>query len=143
MTKRPAYRYKCDFCGKTGSAGGHMALHEKTCTMNPERICRMHKNCPDQQRPIAELIAVLMKRETEYRTSGDGKAALEDLREAASGCPMCMLAALRQSQADAVDVSEDGIFGVEFSFNFKEELAGFWKEVNARAYDEEMAREWR
>ena len=140
MTRRPAYRYRCDYCGKTGSSGGHMIGHETTCTMNPNRICRMHNHCEDGQRPIAELIAALTKRETEYRKSGNGKAALEDLRDAASGCPMCMLAALRQSRADAVEVDEEGMFGVEFGFDFKKELAEFWQSVNAAESDSRESR---
>ena len=87
MTRRPSYRYKCDFCGKTSGSGGHMARHEKHCTMNPQRVCRVNgEHTPD----LPALIAAL--------GCGD-KDGVRRLWEAAprEGCPACMLAAIRQS----------------------------------------------
>lgn len=86
-------RYRCDFCGKTGGHAGHMRKHEKFCTANPNRRCRMCRIDPDPTNPgtqtdIARLIRILGK--------GD-ETGMRNLRSAANGCPACMLAAIRQS----------------------------------------------
>ncbi len=42
--------YYCDFCKKHSLASWAMKEHEKHCTLNPDRICRVcdnkDKNCP-------------------------------------------------------------------------------------------------
>ncbi len=65
MKEKMVKQYKCDFCGKKGYSKGHMNKHERHCTMNPDRACRMcvlvHGNL---QPPIDELLAVLPDMET-------------------------------------------------------------------------------
>lgn len=134
MTKRQVWRYRCEFCGKSSCGGGHIARHERGCTANPGRVCEMHKHCEEPQKPVADLIAILKAHEIDKEWT----KATEELRQAARGCPACMLAAIRQSGLQRFDVDEDGIApGAEFEFNFKAELAAFWSVVNERASVEE------
>jgi hypothetical protein len=130
MTKKLCWRYKCDFCGKVGYSAGHMKGHEKHCTANPDRACRSHKFCdhpptlPDNP-PMPELQAAL-------RSCGtDWVAGLAALRVAAHDCPACILAALRQSGLQKGVADEDGYApGVDFGFNFKEEMEKKFAEFN-------------
>lgn len=126
MIRKPSYRYYCEHCGKSSGSGGHMSRHEKSCTANPDRECRM---C-NSTRPIGSLIEVL----------GDGdEAGVMSLRYEAGGCPACMLAAIRQSglqrpyEVDGSGKMTDEGFSVEF--NFKEEKDRWWKEKN-REFDD-------
>lgn len=83
MTRKPAWRYKCDFCGKTGYSACHMAKHEKHCTANDNRECRVCKLVEAEQKPMADLVAAAWR-------------GIEALEEVAEGCPACMLSAIRR-----------------------------------------------
>jgi hypothetical protein len=122
----PSYRYRCDFCGKTSGSGGHMARHERGCTANPGRICGV---CDGRQlqRALPDLIAALGK--------GD-EAGVVALREAAGGCPACMLAAVRQSGLQHGPDEEGPGFSVPWKFS--EEKDAWWREQNERDLVEEM-----
>lgn len=41
MRTKKVNRYWCDFCNKAGLQAGAMAKHEKHCTLNPDRSCRV------------------------------------------------------------------------------------------------------
>lgn len=47
------------------------------------------------------------------------KEGMDKLREATNGCPACMLAALRQTEAHCTD-----------DFDYKEEKKAFWEPIN-------------
>lgn len=83
MTRKPAWRYKCDFCGKTGYSAGHMRKHEKHCTANDNRECRVCKLMEGEQKPMADLVAAAW-------------SGIDALEKAADECPACMLAAIRR-----------------------------------------------
>ena len=132
MKRVKKWRYYCEFCKKSGASGGHMARHEKSCTLNPDRVCRMCKapldgwreDQPEMVDMIKALdIAVIDKHEvedSEVYTIKNEKEAVEALRDVANNCPACMLAALRQH-------------GYPFlfdSFSFKDEKERFWSDVN-------------
>lgn len=89
MTKKQIWRYECDFCSKRGLSSGHMSTHEKRCTANPNRVCRMHLNYEHPQVPTLDLIACLRSSEADH--------GLAKLRQLSDNCPMCILAAIRQS----------------------------------------------
>lgn len=129
MKKRQVWRYACEFCKKSGCSAHHIATHERSCTANPQRICEMHKHCEEPQRPIVELIAALRSHEQEDGL--DYTRGLADLRTLASDCPACILAAIRQSvvQKQTNPGSEFGE-NVRVDFDFKKELAEFWRDVN-------------
>jgi hypothetical protein len=91
----------------------------------------MHAHCEKPQLPISELMAPLLdsSRTKEY------KAAIEVLRELASGCPACMLAAIRQSGVQEIDYDPEASYSSpDFGFDFKVELAEFWAKVNDAIY---------
>ncbi len=104
-------------------SGGHMKRHEESCTANPNRVCRMHHNFDEKQPPMAELTMVLGD------AARNPAAALEELRKVASGCPMCMLAALRISEIEKWDGDPEST-PLSLGFDFKTELAAAWNTIN-------------
>ena len=94
-----------------GSANG-IRNHERHCTMNPNRQCRM---CGGSQKPITEL--------TDASLSG-----LDALRKAANGCPACILAGIRQRPI--LPLTPD-IWESLDSFKYKDEVEKFWATKNA------------
>ena len=135
MRKVKRWRYYCDFCKKGGASGGHMSRHEKSCTVNPNRICRMCQFADQEQPSMVDMlealkIASITKEIEKFKIGNDlfesetykienEKKAVEKLREVANGCPMCMLAAIRQTGYPAPIFS---------SFDFKKEKKIFWTE---------------
>lgn len=109
MTKRKTWRYRCDFCRKSGCNGSHIRTHEKHCTHNPDRECRLCAETRDYRKLVEEF------------KSKD----LDWLRGQVSNCPVCILSVIVQA-ADPKD-SETRYFD---EFNYKEELAEWWLERN-------------
>lgn len=139
MKSKTVTRYNCDFCNKRGFSSPHMAKHEKHCTLNPARECRMCSLLSDtrhydfEHKPLAELIAMLpdssaynavktlfLDREHERLTEAL-KLALPVFRIAAGGCPVCMMAALRQAKIP-VPMAE--------GFDFSAEMKALWGGIN-------------
>lgn len=130
MKRFPTWRYKCDFCGKNNHSASAMSTHEKHCTMNPARICRVHKHAvggSGEQAAVSSMLEVLR---AHWYDEDHGVSAL---RHAAHDCPACMLAAIRQSGASKGCADEDGYsaphIGTE-QFDFKKEMADLWSSVN-------------
>ena len=144
MRRKPAYRYYCDYCKKSSGSGSAMAIHEKHCTMNPNRECRFCvagvDDCDMKQQPIGDLIAAL--------GCGD-EAGMKALRELAAGCPACMLAAIRQSglrERDEENWSNDlGTYYPQpdpkgyWTFDFNKKAAEFWADVDSNRREEDGA----
>ena len=147
MRKVKQWRYYCSFCKKSGGSSGHMATHEKHCTMNPNRICRMCAMFDFDQPDLAELIASLPNPEKyceehtvtlEFGKSysvisfpGLEKAvekAMSKLREKTQNCPACIMAALRQAKIPVRAIE---------SFSFTEECKAWWDEFNEEQRDME------
>lgn len=122
MKKRQVWRYTCEFCKKSNCSAHHMRRHEESCTANPARNCKFCGVCNGALLP--ELIAI---------TQQCAEDNIEPLREAANGCPACMLAAIRQSGKQRPYESEDDR-GFSFAFDFKKEKESWW-------HDEKHARE--
>ena len=132
MRKVKRWRYYCDHCKKTGGSGGHIANHEKGCTLNPNRTCGVCGMLEVDQKPIAQLLSVLpdgkkfIEEETDNLISyGTLETTVEKympkLRELTENCPACIMAALRQSNIPVPMVE---------SFNFTEEMKSIWSEIN-------------
>ena len=126
MTRKQVWRYKCDFCGKHSLSASGMNLHEKHCTMNPNRECRMHKHCDAAPKPLSDLIAIFNQcPRIENANMEPGSVMqfhVEDvgpLIDAADGCPACIFAAIRQS----------GFTGWVV-WDFKDAVKKFWAMVN-------------
>jgi len=149
MTRKRVWRYYCEHCKKSGGSAYHLREHEKHCTGNPERecrVCQMDRADVDrgegEQRPMAELLAVLPEPKALwwdpgsklYRNYGQYEKwkaeqladAMERLRELTQNCPACIFAALRQK----------GFHTSEAGFDYKAEMDEIWKEIrfcNAQA----------
>ena len=143
MKRSLAWRFTCEHCGKNGYSGGHMARHESACTKNPNRVCRMCKEAGEKQRPIAALMEALAPcnghNPMNEASAATIKAAVDDLRELANGCPACMLAAIRQSAILYDTPVEYGVFhcpsvklyGLSKDFfDYKAEKKEFWAPIN-------------
>ena len=121
MRKVKRWRYYCDFCKKSGGSGGHIAKHEKHCTMNPNRICGMCAMFSFDTVPVAELVAILPDIESVEGVVASVEKAMPALREKTQNCPACILAALRQAKISVEMIR---------SFNFSEECGAWWAEFN-------------
>ena len=126
MKKLKRWRYYCDFCKKAGGSAPAMERHEKSCTMNPNRNCRMCDHWAggcDFER--VKEVAKLIIGKTSWLVYREGDEAIEvdilnTLRDEAGGCPACMLAAMRQTDTVALFTQ----------FSYEKEKAEFWKVVN-------------
>jgi len=127
MKKKKVWRYYCEFCKKSGCSGGHLSSHEKSCTNNPDRVCKMCNAAGLNQKSIAELIKTL--------GLGD-KAGVDALREATDGCPACMLSAIRQSGLQIPDNENGPGFSVDFIFS--QEKDTFWGAINQEVYEDDL-----
>lgn len=121
-------RFYCDHCKKGGCSSFHMRVHERGCTLNPNRSCGVCSKIECEPQPLAHLIAfVISKSVWEGDPSLQGNRgflpddAVKQLREFAAGCPVCMLAALRQAKCIA---SRE-------VFDMKAELASIWADARA------------
>jgi hypothetical protein len=127
MRQVKRWRYYCDFCRKAGGSAYYMKKHEAGCTLNPGRQCGMCSLHGDvNAKPLAELITI-------FAPANDYEALIPErlaqLRKDADGCPACIFAALRQSNAiEYVTVDQ---------FDLRKERAAFMDRVNEirREYD--------
>lgn len=132
MKRKQVWRFYCEFCKKSGCSGGVIAKHEKSCTMNPNRVCGMCAADPDRLPKEYPTVAALIEAAKldavgELVTSDyEWKPyAVTNLEAVSLGCPACMLAGIRQS----------GIDLCWFDFDFTASKKLFWTRVN-RHYDE-------
>ena len=134
------WRYYCEFCKKAGGSKGHMTSHESSCTLNPNRNCKMCTLIDGGNgAALPELLALLPdpdKFMTEHPANEymDARmeldveaikplieAALPAMREACQDCPVCLMAALRQKKIP-VPIAE--------GFDYKAEMASMWSDIN-------------
>lgn len=119
MRTKTVSRYYCDHCKKSGGQRAAMERHEKGCTLNPDRYCRMCDRGNAEHAPIAILIAA----------AREGLAALQ---KAADGCPACTLAGIRQLRKadpgywDDEGYSPGGAPDSLGEFNWKTAVKEFW-----------------
>jgi len=91
----------------------------------------MHPYLDTRQSPTPELVALLKA----HGRTGNWQWAMKRLRAAADNCPACILAAIRQSHVNDIEVDEDGISsGPDLKFNYMEEIKTFWAIANNSAY---------
>lgn len=143
MRTKKVNRYWCDYCNKAGLQSRSMAIHEKHCTMNPARACRVchllegSDGDTDEKQPLAELIKMLPDSgpyhsaiqlgayDPEYEAHNALAYALTAVfpafRIAAGNCPACMMAALRLAKIP-VPMAE--------LFDFKAEMQSIFSDMN-------------
>jgi len=131
-------RYFCDFCKKANLRVNAMVKHEKHCTLNPNRECRV---CTlingGHGHDISELTAILPDPtfyldnvrqfyggdKNERNLMNEIQEAMPKLIEATDGCPACIMAALRQKKIP-VHMAD---------FDFKEQMKEVFKINNQSA----------
>jgi hypothetical protein len=114
--------FYCDFCKKHSLSKGSLAKHEKHCTANINRHCRLCDELNGGQqdiKPIVEKWKGLATGTEQEPAKLDGKKLLEDVE----GCPMCALTVIRLSGVNKYPNVLDG-------FDFKGELASAWSIIN-------------
>lgn len=137
MKSTKVTRYNCDFCNKRGFSAPHMAKHEKHCTLNPNRECRMCNllanvfDADFERKTLAELIAMLPDsgpynavRDLDINRELTAAVieAIPALRNAAGNCPACMMAALRLAHIP-VPMAEN--------FDFRKEMDSLMSDIRA------------
>lgn len=133
MRTKQVQMHYCEYCGKRGMRAYYIREHEKHCTLNPNRECRVCGLIEEQQPRMADLLALLPRfphGDNEIYTDQAAaavEALMPALRNAANNCPACIMAALRQAGIPVPIVE---------SFDFSKEMASIWKDFNtARAED--------
>lgn len=131
MKVKKVNRYYCDFCKKSGCNKCAMEKHERHCTMNPNRRCRMCDAQAESPESMDVLLSILPDPKkynldpddfTEgNRLRDDVVAALPALRDKTLNCPACILAAIRQRGIPIYMV--DG-------FDFKAECEAFFDRIH-------------
>jgi hypothetical protein len=116
MRQKKVWRYYCDHCNKGGCVKAAMLKHERHCIRNPERTCRMCALGGGYQELMPVLKAALVE-------GGDNK-----LREVASGCPVCMLAAIVQTGPYDADPETGWYEGP--NFDYRTESRAYLDRVN-------------
>ena len=105
--------YYCEFCKKKGLSSGHMHSHEKHCTANPKRDCRMCKTNGS--------MTIMLKLLNSIKT-------IDTVREVSvygDECPACVLAFMRQKGIHNVKIRDTNDF-----WNYKDSVNKWWKVKN-------------
>lgn len=118
--------YYCEFCKKHSLLSNTLANHEKYCTMNPDRECRVCKSTLDKKLVEKYQNSYSLVPIREEGCTGrkviwkDGKPISKgDIMNDVNGCPACALAIFRQSP-DLVWI---------LTFNYEEEMKKFWEKI--------------
>jgi hypothetical protein len=142
MRERTCKRYYCDWCNKAGMQRGAMEKHEKHCTLNPNRDCRMcaiitggHPLPMDDLKRMLPAPKDFENIPFNHHTWTGGedklvdavKLAMPALRELVDNCPACIMAALRQR-----DIPVPMVEG----FDFAKECAAVFATRNEERYCE-------
>jgi hypothetical protein len=148
MRQVKKWRYYCDFCKKSGSSKSHMAKHEASCTMNPNRDCKLHRLAFEESQPDLTIMIDYIQAFWNKHYHKDDVSGMEccdtnwdeyqeaetqlvnDLMDIANGCPNCTLAAIRQSGHHLLE------------FNYRDELKKVMdrhnEEMKQQDYDDQM-----
>ena len=124
--------YYCEYCNKHGLSASHISQHEKHCTRNLNRECRLCGNITGYKEEIESLKkrfkVITEKIEegfTSIRVEWIGKEiTLDEIRDLVHDCPVCILSVMRLTGLTSG--------WHNFDFNYKQELKDHWKEQNER-----------
>ena len=131
--------YYCEHCGRHRLTPNSIKKHEPGCTLNHDRVCGVCEERTGLAMP--ELLAKYKDRFV-VNEGVDGRGyysrssewtrepiTLNELRDDTEGCPVCMLAVIRQCDLN----NSPGDFS---SFRYQEEHKEYWDERNAACSDE-------
>ena len=121
MRRKRVWRYYCEFCGKSKGTKQSMELHEKHCTANPDRECRLCEGGG-----VKSILALLPPYDDiKIHYSGSNfilpEETVKEIREVSDHCPICLFAAIRQWSGDGS--SHDYFPGFEYEKEVKVYLA--------------------
>lgn len=128
--------YYCEFCKKHSLMP--LLKHEKYCTLNPHRACRL---CEEERSNAGfdygakakEIFDSIVKRMTEM--DGDAPYVIElkaiDLMDPVEGCPACALTILRLVRKLIDDRFEPFTIHLQTDFDYAKEKTAWWADINA------------
>jgi len=129
MKKVRKWVYYCEFCGKKkGLSAPHMKTHERRCTANPDRECRLcgvqrTKKDWDKIKILDKLIGGFTPMTVptnggvpRYVQGSENAQAIKDLEQMVEGCPVCTFTYLRTQIDDKA----------RWEYNLKEKLDEWW-----------------
>ena len=131
--------YYCEHCRKKGLSASSLSKHEKYCTGNLNRKCRMCEEAGSNNSNYnyKELIEEFQKQvniqkyETEYGISYNviRLPKANDILDSVDGCPACALTIIRHldTQYQSID------------FNYSQAVESFWSDINQREHEREMS----
>ena len=141
MKIKKVNRYYCEYCKKSGCSAYHIQKHEKSCTVNPGRICNMCEIMGNGKHDL-NILKDLLPDTKDYfliygwahytETCGGGEQifnpyfkedlerAMVTLKREAENCPMCILSALKQKNISC------WVAGFEYT----NELKSVWIDIN-------------
>lgn len=129
-------QYQCYYCGKKKYSASAMIKHEKHCTLNPNRKCRMCELMEEAQPDMAQLLAILPDPNRLIPQDGysigyvglekDVKQVFPEIQRLTNNCPACIMACLRQK---GIPIPAVGFF------DYNKELKIFWDDYNDRNAD--------
>lgn len=119
MKTRLRLRYYCDFCKKSGASAGAMKLHEKHCTANPNRECRVCRQAVDLKTRAFDLKTWPQWFNERKPSNPSDSDILKLLRQFCQNCPACILSVIRQHHV---------FTGGDIIFDYKEETKLYWDE---------------
>lgn len=120
--------YYCDFCKKHSLR--NLTEHEKHCTANPNRICKLCELCGisndipkliEKYKEIAEPYNMMNSKVSGEVIDIPQDDILKLLKEDTDYCPNCILTILRCSGLNIL---------VHMAYDYKEEMKNFWEEFN-------------
>ena len=111
--------YYCDYCNKHGLRS--LAEHEKHCTKNPNRDCRLECDTIDLPDLIEKYRKQLITVDSLGFVDFVEMPDIKDIKADTGNCPNCTLTILRCG---------DLVSSFKGVFNYKEELTSWWAEVN-------------
>jgi hypothetical protein len=128
--------YYCDFCKKHSLMP--LLKHERACTLNPGRTCRMcEQTRPGLQEEAQKIYDQVIKRMSEM--DGDAPYVIEvkvlDFMDPVEGCPACALTILRLVRKLIGERLEDWTIILKTDFDYAKEKTAWWAEVNASRQD--------
>jgi len=115
--------YYCEFCGKHGLKKDSIEFHEKHCTLNPERYCRM---C-NKKRDYRSFVNSLRERFEVEEKNGEkivwkGKEiTLREIEKFAEHCPACILTVIR-----LLKIQKYSVFWGFFEFDYQKAVSDYY-----------------
>ena len=127
--------YYCEYCGRHRLTRHSIELHEKHCTLNPHRSCRM---C--DQSDLGSVIEKyrnrfrVIEKDTQFGKSQEiewinGEVTLADIESDTDCCPACTLAVMRLCGFNKFPAAP-------FEFNYEEARKEWWDEKNANTAED-------